>query len=76
MTQLDQVTQTNAASSQEVASASEELNGQANNLSQLMDFFKVVQGDGMMIAHAPQAQVATPTPQNSGGLDLRNFDRY
>ncbi len=82
MAQLDQVTQTNAASSQEVASASEELNGQANNLSQLMSFFKVNANDSFAPQQnqtmAPvQQQNQMPAPQqNSGGLDLREFDRY
>jgi len=81
MTQLDQVTQTNAASSQEVASASEELNGQANSLTQMMSFFKVNAGDDFQnnfVAPAPQQNMA-PTPAaepSSGGLDLRDFDRY
>jgi len=81
MTQLDQVTQTNAASSQEVASASEELNGQANNLSQLMSFFKVNASDQGFGAPMQQpAQMAAPAQNtvsaSTGGLDLRNFDRY
>ena len=79
MTQLDQVTQTNAASSQEVASASEQLNGQANNLSQLMNFFKVAQAD-MFSNPAPLTAprtIQTKTSQSSdNGLDLRDFDRY
>ncbi len=81
MTQLDQVTQTNAASSQEMASASEELNGQANSLNQMMSFFKVAQGD-MFSSTAPlAAPQARPSTQqapeaSSGGLDLRQFDRY
>ncbi|MDQ7045827.1 MAG: methyl-accepting chemotaxis protein [Sulfurimonas sp.] len=78
MTQLDQVTQTNAASSQEVASASEQLNGQANQLSQLMSFFKTAQNDSFAPAQvaAPVQQQQVPVPQASGGLDLRDFDRY
>ena len=82
MTQLDQVTQTNAASSQEMASASEQLNGQANSLNQMMSFFKVAQGDDMFSAPAPlaapQAQTVTQVSQtpSSAGLDLRDFDRY
>ena len=81
MTQLDTVTQTNAASSQEVASASEELNGQANNLAQLMSFFKIAQAD-MFSEAGPVAQMPapqggnTPTQANTGSLDLREFDRY
>ena len=80
MTQLDQVTQTNAASSQEMASASEQLNGQANSLNQMMSFFKVAQGDMFNTPAplaAPQAQAVAQVAQaSSGGLDLREFDRY
>ena len=80
MTQLDQVTQTNAASSQEMASASEQLNGQANSLNQMMSFFKVAQGDMFNTPAplaAPQTQAVSQVAQaSSGGLDLREFDRY
>jgi len=82
MTQLDQVTQTNAASSQEMASASEQLSGQANSLNQMMSFFTVAQVD-MFTSPTPMAQATQPSamPQNkaqssAGGLDLRDFDRY
>jgi len=78
MTQLDQVTQTNSAASQEVASASEQLNGQANNLAKLMSFFKVAQSD-MFTAPVPLATPPTMTQSSqasSSGLDLREFDRY
>jgi methyl-accepting chemotaxis protein len=81
MGQLDQVTQTNAASSQEMASASEELNGQANSLAQMMSFFKVSEGDMFStpapLAHMNRSSQARPAPKSSGGsLDLRDFDRY
>ncbi len=81
MTQLDQVTQTNAASSQEVASASEELSGQANSLTQMMSFFKVNQANMFNTpasASTPMPQIPSPkkVESNSSGLDLRNFDRY
>jgi len=81
MTQLDQVTQTNAASSQEVASASEELNGQANSLAQMMSFFKVNQGDSFndaanTLAPVQHTQTSSNKPTTSAGLDLRDFDRY
>ncbi len=86
MTQLDQVTQTNAASSQEVASASEELNGQANSLAQMMSLFKINQEDSMnnsINALSPaqqtqkqQMQTSSSKPTASVDLDLRNFDRY
>ena len=41
MNDLNEVTQGNAASSQELASASEELDGQSNTLAQLMEFYTV-----------------------------------
>ena len=41
MTQLDQVTQQNAAGSEELASASEEMSAQAQQLIQMMEFFRV-----------------------------------
>ena len=41
MVQLDQVTQQNAAGSEELASASEEMSAQAQQLMQMMDFFRV-----------------------------------
>ena len=41
MNDLNQVTQGNAASAQELASASEELDGQSNTLAELMKFYKV-----------------------------------
>jgi len=80
MTQLDQVTQTNAASSQEMASASEQLNGQANSLRQMMSFFKVAGGDTL---NTPASLAAPQTPgitqalaTTDSNLDLREFDRY
>ena len=87
MNQLDQVTKTNAMSSQELASAAEELNGQANTLSQMMQFFKINQSSGgySIPAPTPMQQTAapvyhapsTPAPAAaSDGLDLRDFDRY
>ncbi len=83
MTELDQVTQTNAASSQEMASASEQLNGQANALNQMMSFFKLAQteesdmfGTPTPLA-APRVKAAPQQTQSSGaGLDLREFDRF
>jgi methyl-accepting chemotaxis protein len=41
MNQMSQITQQNAAASEELAATSEEMSGQARHLQQLMDFFKV-----------------------------------
>ncbi|MCX6073316.1 MAG: methyl-accepting chemotaxis protein [Campylobacterales bacterium] len=85
MTQLDQVTQTNAASSQEMAAASEELSSQANNLTQMMQFFKIsdTRGGGtggsqntLAPRRGTQAPIAGKEKHAGSGLDLRNFDRY
>ncbi|ADN09027.1 methyl-accepting chemotaxis protein [Sulfurimonas autotrophica] len=80
MSQLDQVTQTNAASAQEMASASEELNSQASSLAQMMSFFTVNEGDmfskPVPLAHSPHNTSAPQVASPSNGLDLRDFDRY
>jgi len=80
MTQLDQVTQTNAASSQEMASAAVELNEQANSLIRMMQFFKI-SNTGNTITNNSLARVSSASRPsaiagNQSGLDLRNFDRY
>src|SRR5499427_5414797 len=54
MTQLNQVTQQNASSSEELAATAEEMSSQAQNLQQLVSFFKVEGAE-----HAP-ARVVRP----------------
>jgi len=80
MTQLDQVTQTNAASSQEMSSASEELSEQANNLSQMMKFFTISEMNDMFnnsnVKPSQPAMIASTPKNDDAGLDLREFDRY
>ena len=41
MVQLNQITQQNATASEELSSTAEEMNGQAEQLQQLMEFFTV-----------------------------------
>ena len=85
MTQLDQVTQTNATSALEMSSAAEELSGQTSALVNMMSFFST-NGD-TSVQHAnnthpsAQNQVNTQQPAEesvSGDttLDLRDFDRF
>ena len=81
MNQLDQVTQTNATSAQEMASASEELSAQANSLAEMMSFFRVNENDIFSkpapLAHkAGSKQIAQTSAPSAGSLDLRDFDRY
>ncbi len=81
MNELDRVTQTNAASSQELASASEELDGQASTLAELIGFFRV-EGEQSGQQHFSE-RLAQPRQERrpamataSGTPDLGDFDRY
>ena len=62
MVQLNQITQQNASSSEELAATAEEMSGQAEQLQQLMAFFKVEGTDMPHIApgtaNAARQQVA------------------
>jgi methyl-accepting chemotaxis protein len=66
MTQLNQVTQQNASSSEELAATAEEMSSQAQNLQQLVAFFKVDGTDhgasGVARASTRPAAVAARTP--------------
>jgi len=76
MTQLDQLTQTNASSALQMASASEELNSQATNLSGLMSFFTI--GDDLNNGFMKKPALINPsiTIKDDAELDLRDFDHY
>ncbi len=81
MNELDRVTQTNSASSQELASASEELDGQATTLAELIGFFNVGESAEQHFsqrlnrpAKAPARQMATAAASSTP--DLGDFDRY
>jgi len=76
MTQLDQLTQTNASSALQMASASEELNAQATNLSSLMSFFTV--GDDNNDGFMKKPALINPSirKKDDAELDLRDFDHY
>jgi methyl-accepting chemotaxis protein len=58
MTQLNQVTQQNASSSEELAATAEEMSSQAQNLQQLVAFFKVEGAE-----HAPVRTARAPVKQ-------------
>lgn len=53
MGQLNQITQQNASSSEELAATAEEMSGQAQNLQELVAFFKVEGGESAGIAITP-----------------------
>ena len=59
MTQLNQITQQNASSSEELAATAEEMSGQAENLQQLVGFFKV-EGSEAQARAAPGAHAPVP----------------
>ena len=83
MNDLNQVTQGNAASSQELASASEELDGQSNTLADLMKFYKVEVSDeepqNYVKVAAPtiaaQANKSQETSSKKDEIDLSEFDK-
>ncbi len=58
MAQVDQVTQRNAAASEELASTAEEMNTQAESLQQLMSFFQLADGWESPRRHRPPPPAA------------------
>jgi len=76
MTQLDQLTQANASSALQMASASEELNAQATNLSSLMSFFTVGDDLNDRFIKKPALINHSITKKDDAALDLRDFDHY
>ena len=58
MAQLNQITQQNASSSEELAATAEEMSGQAEQLQQLVGFFKVESG---------RAEAPAPERRNNAG---------
>ncbi len=66
MSQVSQVTQTNASSSEELAATAEEMNGQAEQLQQLVSFFQLA---GTPRAGTPRA--AAPAPARKPQIKAR-----
>jgi methyl-accepting chemotaxis protein len=62
MAQLNQITQQNASSSEELAATSEEMNGQAQALQQLIGFFKVAGGDAQPVRAPTRKPASGPYP--------------
>ncbi len=83
MGQLNQLTQRNASSSEELAATAEEMSGQAQNLQQLVAFFKVEGGD-VAVKRAqpkravPQAPIRVPRHTASSPLapDQKDFVKF
>jgi len=84
MSQLSQITQQNASASEELAATSEEMSGQAIQLQQIMEFFKVDAGDGGSHAKAPAPKAAASgtkvarqaKPAASGAPNESEFRRF
>ena len=80
MNELDRVTQTNSASSQELASASEELDGQASTLAELIGFFNVEESGEQHFSERLNRPTKAPSRRapvtTSSTPDLGDFDRY
>ena len=62
MGQVDQVTQRNASSAEELSSTAEELASQAEALQRLMNFFKVSTGETNVSFPLPHSGVKPVTP--------------
>ncbi len=66
--QLDSVVQQNAAASEEMAAMAEELSSNAQNLVEIISFFKLADGS---CAEAAAAQKASPTQNIAGNASAR-----
>ncbi|HEX8989550.1 MAG TPA: methyl-accepting chemotaxis protein [Rhodocyclaceae bacterium] len=89
MGQLNQITQQNASSSEELAATAEEMSGQADTLRQLMAFFRLEAGEAAFIAPMrpaaaktkaaaparPSAAVA-PSRKGNGAADPTGFAHF
>jgi len=66
MAQVDQVTQRNASSAEELSSTAEELASQSEALLQLMNYFKVSGDSNFTFQPKPRTKVAwsEPVPQH------------
>lgn len=62
---LDVVVQKNASFSEELSATSQELSGQAAQLQQTMEFFKVANGNGVHTNRVAASHVIPPQPQHS-----------
>lgn len=81
MNQLNQITQQNASSSEELAATAEEMSSQAQNLQQLVSFFRVNERAVSVQNQRPAATTSRqPTVRNkalaTAGIDESNFQRF
>ncbi|MEA3315319.1 MAG: hypothetical protein U9Q30_05635, partial [Campylobacterota bacterium] len=82
MNQLDQVTQSNATGSQELATTSEQLDGQIASLATIMEFFKfendTTEKENIQeeLSTKNKFYIESSESTISDNLNLRDFDRY
>jgi methyl-accepting chemotaxis protein len=84
MTQLNQITQQNAPTSEELAATAEEMSSQAENLQQLVGFFRVEGAGAAPVPQAAKKSVGQPrAPKSaprkalaSSEVDESNFQRF
>lgn len=79
MNQLDQTTQQNASASEELAATSEELNGQANQLLDSVDFFKLNTQSTRSSSRVTERPATVSKAQKtaaSGALESKDFERF
>ncbi|WP_426304447.1 methyl-accepting chemotaxis protein [Acidovorax facilis] len=74
MGQLNQITQQNASASEELAATAEEMSGQANNLQQLMAFFKLGQGAQHSTQH-PTPATPRSAVHKAPAIASKHFNR-
>lgn len=83
---MDQITQQNAPASEDLASASEEMNSQAQQLQEMMSFFKldIVSGSGgsgrssgaPRVARTSKQPQASGSSEDKGDFDDSGFERF
>ncbi len=85
MNQMNEITQQNASSSEELAATAEEMTGQAEQLQSLMSFFKIAEDKAfapLVPKMPPKAETAKPAVQLKGKksahaeYDLSKFERF
>ncbi|MCK9386810.1 MAG: methyl-accepting chemotaxis protein [Sulfuritalea sp.] len=83
MGQLNKATQQNASASEELAATAEEMGGQAAQLQELMEFFKLGDGSGSKAATRSAARAAAPAKIKAGARPAKvvaaseqDFERF
>ena len=79
MSQLDQATQGNAASSEELAATAAEMRGQAQQLQELIADFTLAQaadGENDEASEVESSEVRVEAPEGPDAVSEANFQRF